>query len=169
MNDLRFVFQIIAAPVAQCSPLQPGTLLFEDPHVCFLYPIPPGYQLTFTGATTLRLEGPPGGRAGEPVVPFYIFEIYNSFAGPAKPKHVAEKWVSDNGLAGFPLQYGSLNIGGEKAITISGEPGIAAGLRAFVIHDGVAYMLYAWPTDIQVVAPQLRYMWDLLITTLRVK
>ncbi len=169
VNDLRFVFQIIAQPVSQCPSLQPGTLLFEDPHVCFLYPIPPGYQLTFINATTLRLEGPPDGRSVEPVVPFYTFEIYDSFAGAAKPKHVAEKWVADNGLASIPLQYGSLNVGGEKAITISGEPGVAAGLRVFVVHDGVAYMLYAWPTDIPAVAPQLRYMWDLLITTLRFK
>jgi hypothetical protein len=168
-SDLRYVFQIIAAPVSQCPPLEPGTRLFEDPHVCFLYPDSPMYRLTFPGATTLRVEGPAGGGSTEPVAPFYTFEIYDAFAGPANPKHVAEKWASDNGLASFPLQYGSLNVGGEQGITVNGEPGIAAGLRVFVVHGGVAYMLYVWPTDVPAVSVPMAYMWNLLIDSLRFK
>ena len=158
--ELNFIFKVIPGyEGAQCPAPVADEGAYENEYYCFVYPATSGYTLTEIGAGVVRVQGPAQGGNVEPVVPYLEIQILDEPANNRSVKEIVDKWVIDNGLSGVPLTYDNRQVGGEPAVGIQGEPGIAGSYRLFVVRDNLIFTFFLFPTDIPLVSGSINLIW----------
>ncbi|MBN2548109.1 MAG: carboxypeptidase regulatory-like domain-containing protein [Anaerolineales bacterium] len=162
-GELVFVFQVLGYEGAVCPLPGASQGAYENEYYCFIYPAASGYALTETGAGAVRVQDPPQGGNVEPVVPYLEIQVLDEPAGNRTIKQIVDQWVIDNGLSGLSLTFDDRQVGGEPAIGIRGEPGIAGSYRLFVAHDNLIFTFFLFPTDISLVSGSINLIWKTVV------
>lgn len=133
---------------------------------CLLHPA--WYRASASQPGTAVISGPGLGTGGDQAEVFIMIDQLGSANG-LLAEEIAEGQLSGVEDSGTDLDWGSINMGGETAITADGVPGTFPTRQAFVVHEDTAYVLTVGPIDdsLPAASREAELLWQTVVFSFR--
>lgn len=131
---------------------------------CLLYPI--WYRASVQQPGAAVIAGLKLGGGEEQVEVFMTIDKLGSADG-LSAEEIASGQLSEVEAGSIDIDWGSIDLGGENAVTADGVPGIFNVRQAFVVHEDTAYVLTLSPSDdsMPAVSREAELLWDAVVSS----